>query len=67
MGFWLLIPGVGMGGGDQGVIVSGPFCVCAAQYYRAGATAAQYSRAGAVATDSYRAGAEATQGDCGCA
>lgn len=64
MGFWLLVPGVGMGGGAPATVIDGPFCVCATDYYTAGAVAAAFHNAGAVASDVHNAGAVASQGDC---
>ena len=49
-----LIVTLGYGIGEAGVIVPGPYCVCAADVFVAGA----------VAGDSYQAGAVAAQGDC---
>lgn len=58
MGFWLLVAGVGMGGsGDETVIVSGPFCVCAADVFRPGSAIGEF----------YRPGSEIGQGECDCA
>ena len=58
MGFWLLIRGVGMGGGGAAV-VPGPYCVAAVGFFAAGAVAHDVHSAGAVASDSYAAGAVA--------
>lgn len=41
MGFFLLVQGVGMGGGTESTAVSGPYCVCESEVFVPGAEASQ--------------------------
>lgn len=50
----LLVPGVGMGGGEASAVVEGPFCICEVRSWVSGS---QETRA-------YNAGAEEVKGDC---
>lgn len=60
-----LVPTLGYGSGAAPVVIDGPFCVCAAGAYIAGAMAHGDYQAGARAGQGrVLAGAVAAQGDC---